>query len=84
MGDFVLPGEAITTESGYLRGHGSYIKESYVEGSIDKSSGSSIIGHTLISSVAGYIERIDKLISVRPINSRSATYIEHLLISLIS
>jgi len=82
MGDFVLPGEAITTESGYLRGHGSYIKESYVEGSIDQ--GSSIIGHTLISSVAGYIERIDKLISVRPISSRSATNIEHLLISLIA
>ena len=69
MCDFVLPGEAITTESGYLRGHGSYIKENYVEGS---SGGSSVIGHTLISSVAGYIERIDKLISVRPINSRSA------------
>jgi len=68
MSDFVLPGEAITTESGYLRGHGSYIKESHVEGHIGQSGGS--VSHTLISSVAGYIARIDKLISVKPINSR--------------
>ena len=50
----VVPGHPITGEPGYLRGHGSYIGSSGL----------------LASSVAGYTERINKLVSVRPFKSR--------------
>ena len=54
---FVVPGQAITSEQGYLRGHGSYLADTPE-------------GQTLVSSVAGQIDRVNKLISVRPIKSR--------------
>lgn len=53
----VVPGQSITEEIGFLRGHGSYIEES--------SNGPHIV-----ASVAGQIERVNKLISVKPIKSR--------------
>jgi exosome complex component RRP4 len=56
---FVVPGQAITSEQGYLRGHGSYYSQDPSE-----------TGPTLVSSVAGQIDRVNKLISVRPIKSR--------------
>lgn len=44
---------------GYLRGHGSYIREG--EG-----------GETLlVAAVAGNVERVNKLVSVRPTKSKS-------------
>lgn len=49
----VTPGEAITTEVGYLRGHGTYVD-----------------GAELVASVAGSVERVNKLVSVRPLNAR--------------
>lgn len=57
MSIFVVPGQAITSEQGYLRGHGSYIVENSE-------------GITLTASVAGQIDRVNKLISVRPLKSR--------------
>ena len=56
----VVPGQIITGESGFLRGHGSYLSSA-----TDDSE-----GPVLVASVAGYIERINKLISVRPHKSR--------------
>ena len=56
---FVVPGEIITGEPGYLRGHGSYI--------VSSSDNSDT---QLVSSVAGEIERVNKLISVRPVKQR--------------
>lgn len=57
MTSFVVPGQLITSEHGYLRGHGSFLKESPD-------------GPLLISSIAGQIERVNKLISVKPLKSR--------------
>lgn len=54
---FVVPGEQILTDSDYLQGHGTYVNET--------SEGSQ-----LIASLAGYVHRIDKLISVHPQHSR--------------
>lgn len=54
----VVPGQPITAEQGFLRGHGSFIEEG--------SDGSS----QLVSCVAGQIERVNKLITVRPMKSR--------------
>ncbi len=49
----MVPGEGITSEQGYLRGHGTYIE-----------------GEELIACVAGQMERVNKLISVKPLKSR--------------
>jgi len=49
----VLPGQIITKESGYLRGHGTFEKDG-----------------ALLASVSGVVERVNKLISVKPLKSR--------------
>lgn len=58
LSNFVVPGQTITSEQGYLRGHGTYLSET--------STG----GPCLIAAVAGQIERVNKLISVKPGKSR--------------
>ena len=58
---FVLPGQVLTSEQGYLRGHGSYSQES------DE-------GQELVSSLAGRIERVNKLITVKSLKSRFQTF----------
>ncbi len=47
------PGELITSDAGYLKGHGTYVDDG-----------------CMYASVAGVVERVNKLISVRPLNSR--------------
>ena len=53
MIQLVLPGQVITNEQGFLRGHGTDIK-----------------GEKLIATVSGKIERINKLISVKPMKAK--------------
>jgi exosome complex component RRP4 len=65
MADFVLPGQAITSESGYLRGHGAYLRSAG-----QQAEGESGSNGVLVSSIAGRIVRVNKLISVKPIKSR--------------
>jgi exosome complex component RRP4 len=45
----VTPGQVITKDGSFMRGHGTYIEN-----------------EQLIASVAGKVERVNKLISVRP------------------
>lgn len=54
----MVPGQPITSESGFLRGHGTYFS--------DSSSSASV----LTACVAGEIERVNRLISVKPCRSR--------------
>ena len=49
----VLPGEFIQTEPGFMRGHGTYVKD-----------------ERLVASVAGLVEKVNKLVSVRPLHAR--------------
>jgi len=49
----VLPGETISAEIGFIRGHGTYVEE-----------------NNLIATVSGVVERVNKLVSVRPLKSR--------------
>eukprot|EP00051_Salpingoeca_urceolata_P023778 m.409013 g.409013 ORF g.409013 m.409013 type:complete len:387 (-) comp20152_c0_seq3:232-1392(-) len=49
----VTPGEVITEEQGFMRGHGTFVQDG-----------------KLLAAVAGVVERINKVISVRPIRSR--------------
>lgn len=51
----VTPGETITSDPQWMRGHGTYIKPST---------------SSIISSVAGTITRTNKLLSVRPLRAR--------------
>ena len=53
----VTPGEPIPAEPGFLRGHGTLVRHDGV----------------LIATVAGVVERVNKLVSVRPL--RSSRYV---------
>ncbi|XP_062136225.1 exosome complex component RRP4 [Drosophila sulfurigaster albostrigata] len=47
------PGEVLMPESGFMRGHGTFVED-----------------ENIVASVAGVIEKVNKLISVRPLKSR--------------
>ncbi|XP_031457588.1 exosome complex component RRP4 [Phasianus colchicus] len=49
----VVPGDTITTDTGYMRGHGTYVDE-----------------EKLVASVAGAVERVNKLVCVTPLKTR--------------
>ena len=51
---FVSVGDVITRDSGFMRGHGTYMTDD-----------------VLYASVAGVVERVNKLISVTPLKTRS-------------
>ncbi|TKS84449.1 Exosome complex component RRP4 [Collichthys lucidus] len=51
--DLVVPGDIITSDTGFMRGHGTYVDE-----------------EKLTASVAGEVQRVDKLICVRPLKTR--------------
>lgn len=50
----VTPGESIGPQDGYLRGHGTYTANH----------------DTLVASVCGVVERVNKLVKVDPLQSR--------------
>lgn len=50
----VTPGESIGPQEGYLRGHGTYTENN----------------RTLVASVCGVVERVNKLVKVDPLQSR--------------
>ncbi|RUS82933.1 hypothetical protein EGW08_009317 [Elysia chlorotica] len=52
-GNIVTPGDVITADTGFMRGHGTYMEDD-----------------CLHASVAGTVERVNKLISVRPLKTR--------------
>jgi exosome complex component RRP4 len=70
----VVPGQVITTEGGYIRGHGTYMQAS------ESEEGEPV----LIASVAGVVERVNKLISVRPIHSRFIAEVGDLVVGRIT
>uniref|UniRef100_A0A023FHB2 Putative exosomal 3'-5' exoribonuclease complex subunit rrp4 n=1 Tax=Amblyomma cajennense TaxID=34607 RepID=A0A023FHB2_AMBCJ len=51
----VAPGDVITADLSFMRGHGTYVDSSNAQ---------------LLSSVAGVIEKVNKLITVRPLKTR--------------
>lgn len=57
---YVVPGEAIPAETGFLRGHNTYMAEGTAPGSQP----------VLTSSVCGAVERVNKLVCARPVKSR--------------
>jgi len=57
----VSPGDVITRDTGYMRGHGTYMKQAGSSGSSNADSGG-----ILYATVAGVVERVNKLITVTP------------------
>ncbi|XP_034048720.1 exosome complex component RRP4 [Thalassophryne amazonica] len=51
--NLVVPGDVITSNTGFMRGHGTYVDD-----------------EKLTASVAGEVQRVDKLICVRPLKTR--------------
>jgi exosome complex component RRP4 len=85
----VVPGEEVTLEQGFLRGHGTYVRGDFVasggmqhddedssdsdddDNEGDENAKATKEGvDTLIASVAGVVERVNRLISVRPLRAR--------------
>lgn len=70
--NIVVPGQSITSEEGYLRGHGCFL--------IENEDGN----QELVSSLAGKIERTNKLITVRSVKSRYIGEVGDLVVGRIS
>ncbi len=49
----VTPGEVITDASGFLRGHGTIVRNG-----------------KLVATIAGTVQRVNKLVSVHPVSAR--------------
>ncbi|KAI8590594.1 hypothetical protein BDZ88DRAFT_414169 [Geranomyces variabilis] len=49
----VTPGEVVTRDSAFMRGHGTYTED-----------------ETLVASLAGVVDRVNKLISIKPLRTR--------------
>lgn len=74
---FVLPGDTITEDGSFMRGHGTYLDDfvNYDEMDDDEdgdtnSKGLLKVEKKLISALAGVVEPINRLISVRPLQTR--------------
>lgn len=72
-GNIVLPGQVISAEAGFLRGLGTYI-----------SKDGDGVEPQLIASAAGHVERINKLITVNPVNSKYTGEVGDLVIGRIT
>ncbi len=66
---FVLPGTLITSDQGYLSGHGTQVVENNETGSFE-----------VRSSCAGEVQRVNKLISVTPLRRRYVGEVGDLII----
>lgn len=60
--DIVTPGEVITTNPQWMRGHGTYTSAHGADTDDDTTA--------IVSSLAGVISRTNKLLSVRPLRAR--------------
>lgn len=69
----ITPGEVVTTDPQWMRGHGTYTSP---------SSGTSYdtTNNTIVSSLAGTLTRTNKLLSITPLRSRYAPEIGDLVI----
>lgn len=76
---YVLPGDCITTDNNFMRGHGTF-HDDFLEDddSINDNDNNesnddndvTMIEKRLVSSLAGIVEPINRLISVRPLRTR--------------
>ena len=94
MEGLVVPGQAISCDVGFLRGHGTYLSKNNGINENDDNDDNDDMEYNnkqqhdnnplLIASVAGQIERVNKLISVRPVKSRYNAEIGDLVVGRIT
>ena len=90
MEGLVVPGQAIDCDVGFLRGHGTYLYKNNDNDNYndiddnDNNNNKQDENPLLIASVAGQIERVNKLISVRPVKSRYNAEIGDLVVGRIT
>jgi exosome complex component RRP4 len=65
----VTPGEIVTSDPQWMRGHGTYIVESLE----DETS-------SIVATVAGTVQKVNKLLSVKPLKSRYTPEIGDLVV----
>jgi exosome complex component RRP4 len=61
----VTPGEIVTSDPQWMRGHGTYLLEAPATNETDETNDASII-----ATVAGTVTKVNKLLSVRPLRAR--------------
>jgi exosome complex RNA-binding protein Csl4 len=66
----VVPGQTITTEQGFLRGHGTYFELQEEQQGQGQGAGQGQGEEHLVASLAGSLQRVNKLVSVLPPSSR--------------
>lgn len=57
----VTPGEVVTSDPQWMRGHGTYLAET------EESEG---VGMSIVATVAGTVTKVNKLLSVKPLRAR--------------
>ncbi len=76
--ELVTPGQTISTEPGFLRGHGTYVLRGnlvasvagdYIPGLFFHSS-RCLLSVIVIMRFAGVVQRVNKLVSVVPVKAR--------------
>lgn len=76
--DIVTPGEVITTNPQWMRGHGTYTSAQGADDDDDDDS------TAIVSSLAGVISRTNKLLSVRPLRARYTPEVGDLVVGRIA
>ena len=72
---YVIPGQQIIVDKGFLKGHGTYT---------DDSNDFENNGPNLFACVPGQIERVNKLVTVKPIKCRYIGAIGDLIVGRIT
>ncbi|KAA1083021.1 exosome non-catalytic core subunit rrp4 [Puccinia graminis f. sp. tritici] len=81
----VVPGEMIASSKYWMRGHGTFIEEQSEEQEVAELDGETQTSEGLIrSSLAGTVERINKLITVIPLSGRYRPEVGDLVIGRIT
>ena len=80
--DVIVPGSLITAEAGFLRGHGTFLCTRPSRSNNDDDHGDAQTA--LVAAAAGRVERVNRLISLRPVKSRYAGEVGDLVVGRIS
>ncbi|KAL7268406.1 Exosome complex component rrp4 [Rhizina undulata] len=63
----VTPGEVVTSDPQWMRGHGTYLVENKED---DEEGGGGVGGNSIVATVAGTVQKVNKLLSVKPLRAR--------------
>lgn len=72
----VTPGEVVTSDPQWMRGHGTYLAEK-PSPSVDQAQDSDT---SIVATVAGTVQKVNKLLSVRPLRARYTPEIGDLVV----